>query len=437
MHLRHVLFRLLVGLVLSAPLSLAAQTLLWEQQIDLGASDTVTALEARSGRVFLTAFGFSDTANLWTVRAFDRDGVPLWQEHRAQTRRADGHVPQAQPLALDASPDTLIVGGAFRGFVVRAYDARTGAVRWQDRLRGTGEATTVLLSPQAVYAGGMWQGRALLRAYGLDGTLLWQCRSAAPGEAIQSLHLARAQGADATLFAVRRNGQVQAFRADGGQRRWRVPARPGTVILTATRTPTLLLLAGFADGDWSVQALDLATGQERWRVRDADPAGVAWATTLVVGDHVYVGGGFLQGLTRTIVRAYDAVTGAEVWEAMGAEFADADEGENIVTSLALDATQTWLYAGSEMLDAFGTTPQRGHPDLFVRRYDAQTGAPQTAVQVDGPAQLWDGARALAVTGQRVYVAGFVNKMLFGEGLVDVVLQAYTPPPPALVGAVAP
>ena len=73
----------------------------------------------------------------------------------------------------------------------------------------------------------------------------------------------------------------------------------------------------------------------------------------------------------------------------------------------------------------------------MRRYDAQTGAPQTAVQVDGPAQLWDGARALAVTGQRVYVAGFVNKMLFGEGLVDVVLQAYTPPPPALVGAVAP
>ena len=200
-------------------------------------------------------------------------------------------------------------------------------MRWQDRLRGTGEATTVLLSPQAVYAGGMWQGRALLRAYGLDGTLLWQCRSAAPGEAIQSLHLARAQGADATLFAVRRTGQVQAFQADGGQQRWRVPARPGTVILTATRTPTLLLLAGFADGDWSVQALDLATGQERWRVRDADPAGVAWATTLVVGDHVYVGGGFLQGLTRTIVRAYDAVTGAEVWEAMGAEFADADEGE--------------------------------------------------------------------------------------------------------------
>ena len=233
-------------------------------------------------------------------------------------------MPQAQPLALDASPDTLIVGGAFRGFVVRAYDARTGAVRWQDRLRGTGEATTVLLSPQAVYAGGMWQGRALLRAYGLDGTLLWQCRSAAPGEAIQSLHLARAQGADATLFAVRRTGQVQAFQADGGRAasaRARAPGHgdptpPPPAPRRCSSLPASPMAIGRCKRSTSPpgrSAGGRATPTRRCKAR---------ATTLVVVDHVYVGGGFLQGLTRTIVRAYDAVTGAEVWEAMGAEFAD-------------------------------------------------------------------------------------------------------------------
>jgi outer membrane protein assembly factor BamB len=425
MYARYLLRSLMSTVLLFASTELAAQTLRWEQQVDLGYSDTVMALAVHRGRVFTAAYGFDDDNSLWGVRVFERTGTPLWHETLSVPRCCQADLPFAMPMALDAAGDHLAVVGSLDGFAVRLYDAMTGAVRWCDRVP-PGMAQAVVLTNTRVYAGGSVGGHAIVRAYNLAGTLLWQTPVETTADAVQSLHLHKN-----VLFAVRRSGLVQALRVANGRKVWEVPGLPKTVINAAALADGRLVMVGGQKSQWYVQALSSQDGHTLWSQRHKGDAGIEFATTLAVGDNIYVGGGFLTGYTRTVVRAYAGEDGAVLWEALAPEFTDGHEGENIVTSLAVDTTQERLYVASQMLDQ---AQYMAWPDLFVRIYDTTNGMPQAALQVDGTAHLWDGALALATKGNHLYVAGVVNSALFYTGMADLLVQAYHTTPAPRVAA---
>ena len=356
-----VLCRVLVGLVLCLPLPLAAQTLLWEEQIDVGERDAVTALAVRGGRVFTAAFGFSATHSLWAVHALDATGVPLWHEGLAAPKNAAGGFPPVQPLALDATADTLAVVGTIRGFAVRVYDPQTGDLRWADRLNA-GRANTVIVSQQAVYVGGRMGGKALLRAYALG----WHPPVARPGPHPPRGHPGRASpddsghGHDPVCCPAFGRGAGHP----GARRHGRMdhPAPPETVIVASTLAGSRVFLVGSQAGRWYVQALSRQTGASLWSQHTPASDREEFATTLAVGDHVYVGGGVGSGPIQTIIRGYRKTDGAPVWYALGVvEDAAGDFDENVVTALAVDPAREWVYVGSAMLNT-GTGPPPEFPD---------------------------------------------------------------------------
>jgi hypothetical protein len=109
-----------------------------------------------------------------------------------------------------------------------------------------------------------------------------------------------------------------------------------------------------------------------------------------------------------LVRAYQANTGALLWEDQVDKAGDADR------AFALAVGEGQMFAAG-----FGTNAA-GNQDFLVRAYDPKSGALLWEDQID-KAGGFDGVNALAVEGGRLFAAGFGTN---AAGNFDVLIRAY-------------
>lgn len=271
------------------------------------------------------------------------------------------------PLGPDAQANGVVAGGGqvfVSGFLdgpeaaiglVRSYDARTGALRWQDMItdgRSSYEAGRVALAEGRLFAvvfaargnaatGVDW----VVRAYdALSGEPLWQ-DDHDQGRSDQARAVAVADGRVLVAGAVTGPGGLAAFAAraytpDSGALLWQhqEPEDGDDVARSVVGAGGRVFVGGSSMGRWLVQALDAASGLRLWSdVSTEEEAFAAVATVAdlaVLGSHV-LAAGTIAG--HSVIRAYDAATGAVIWERreLGAES----------ETLALVASGTRLHAG--------------------------------------------------------------------------------------------
>lgn len=294
----------------------AGGRLLWQDQFNKAGSDDLAAqVTAQGHRVFAVGWARSAPDNRdFLLRAYDsRTGRLLWQD---QLDRAGG---DDYAVAVAAGGDAVFVGGSATNgagnndFLVRAYDARTGALVWEDQfdLAGGFDSTrAVAKDGNRVFAAGVGQDAAgndtwLVRAYNArTGTLLWENRFNRGG---------RAADASSMTAAHQRVFVVGAAQGAGG------------------------------DIDFVVRTYHARTGALLWEDRRA--GGEISGTSIIAdGSRLFVTLAF-------VVRAYDMEKGTLLWEnQFGAQV------------LAVAAAHGRVFAVG------------GNPDFVVRAYDAATGA---------------------------------------------------------------
>lgn len=251
--------------------------------------------------------------------------------------------------------------------ILAALDARSGQMRWQLRVGGA------LYSSPAVQNGTLFIGAQDGFVYAVDaasGHLRWRSSAGDPGAKIWSSPVVFnglvVVGAASTLSEKPKiPGEVIAFDAATGVRRWRTWSEPGGApgggiwSSPAVDTTRGVAYVGIGDPDDGVQALDLRDGHVLWRWSavlrdvadtdvgsgpllypdqrgqlriavggkdgwlyslDAQSGRVLWRTR--VGDHVFSSPAFARGtlyvvavlIRRSASWALDAGTGAPRWQ---------------------------------------------------------------------------------------------------------------------------
>ena len=162
------------------------------------------------------------------------------------------------------SGSAVVIGGA--DGVVYALDLATGRTRWTARTGGRVRATPAVADGMVIV--GSWDGRV----YALDlatGAERWVHRTI--GDTLDSKAFgfdrramqSSAAIADGGVYVGSRDGGLYALDLRTGERRWRATHRGSWVVGSpAVRAATVWV--GSSDGRF-IQAVDAATGSERWR----------------------------------------------------------------------------------------------------------------------------------------------------------------------------
>jgi hypothetical protein len=359
-------------------------TLLWKDQVDkAGAADRAFALAAGAGQVFAGGFSTNAEGNQdFLVRAYDsKTGALRWEDQRDYA----GFNDVAEALAVWGG-QVFAAGSGERAagnqdFLVRAYDAKSGALRWEDRadIAGLNDAAFALaVEGGQVFAAGFGTNAAghqdfLVRAYRVaDGALVWEDQLDRAGFNDTALALAVGQG--------------RVFAAGSGQR-----------------------TAG--NEDFLVRAYNAKTGALLWEDQVDPVGGFDGVNALAVEGGRLFAAGFITnaaGNFDALLRAYEAKSGALLWEDQidRAGFDDA--------ALALTVER-----GQVFIAGFGTNAA-GNFDVLVRAYQAKTGTLVWEDQVD-KAGFDDAALALAAGGGHVVAAGAGTT---ATGDMDVLIRAY-------------
>jgi hypothetical protein len=374
-----------------------------------GLSDGAFAVAAE-GNVVVGA-GFATRAGQgrnWFVRAYDaRNGTVLWQDEIHGGRRdqaqavviAGGLAYVAGVIGVSGADDPCVAQGLGNcNFVVRAYDAKTGALRWQDShdngAGGYDEANGISVKGDTVFAVGDVAGAFFglpdihVRAYDArTGALRW------------------ADTFDAGLFDAA--AQVAAF--------------GDLVVVAGAGGPGCVLPDPTSDCDAIVRAYDARTGAVRWSVQHDEAGGFDEAFRIVATAGVVVAAGRVtgdDGLSHMAVFAFDR-TGERLW----AEVVTLAAGESsIARGLAAQGTSVIAVGG-------GGPGCVGEPisdcDILVRAYDAPSGALGWSDRFD-EAGGDDVANAVALSGDTAYVGGSVG-LGFGQP-ADLAVRAYRDQP---------
>jgi PQQ-like domain len=358
--------------------------LLWEDQVDqAGGADGTFALAVGAGQVFAAGFG-TNTAGTqdFLVRAYDpKSGTLRWEDQRDQA----GFNDVAEALAVQGG-QLFAAGSGERGtgnqdFLIRAYDAKSGALLWEDQADKAGHndaAFALAVRGGQVFAAGFGTNAAgnqdfLIRVYQAeDGALIWEDQVDQAGFNDTALALAVGGG--------------RVFAAGSGQ-----------------RTP--------GNEDFLVRAYDATSGALLWEDQVDQAGGFDGVNAIVVERGRLFAAGFVTnaaGNFDVLIRAYEAKTGTLLWEDQvdQAGFDDA--------ALALS-----VRGGQVFIAGFGTKAA-GNNDFLVRAYQAKTGALIWEDLVD-KAGLSEAAMALAAGGGQV-VAGGVGTNAAGN--FDVLIRAY-------------
>ena len=269
---------------------------------------------------------------------------------------------------------------------VRALDADSGAERWHYPEERNGPFYTVTLLPgealfvtsmERVGGGFFSQPQGVLRALSVDGKrVLWEFTEA-KGE-----YVAPGSVAEGVLVIGNSDGNVYALDVEDGSPVWAEPFQTeGRVWSTPLILSDTVYIASL---DHSLYALDLRTGQERWRftadgamvgpplslgdrlyigsfdgrlyaIRQAD-GGVAWSASFdkeywIWGSPATDGERVFAADVMGNVYAVDAESGAELWvQALG---------ESVRLGLSVDPTGTYLLVASNAGTLYALDPDSG------------------------------------------------------------------------------
>ncbi len=277
-------------------LALADGATLWQARLGAPISSTPAVagdqlfVTTRDGR--LHALEAANGTVRWTVESGPALSMPWGHES------GDRYTPSPTVSG------NLVVWGAADG-VLRVNDRHSGTERWHARTGGP------IWDSPAIADGVAYVGSAdgLLYAFDLDtGERHWAFRtegaglvSAKYGFDRRTLQSSPAV-ADGLVLVGARDGFLYAIHVTDGSLAWRFDHQISWVIGSPSVDDSMVYV-GSSDAQF-LQALDVATGAERWRTK---LHGVVWSSPAVTGDLVVVGDGAGH------VHAVDRGTGAERW----------------------------------------------------------------------------------------------------------------------------
>jgi hypothetical protein len=391
-------------LTATAPLVCAAGgDLLWEDRFDLtGGFDSAEAVAVQEHRLFVFGQGQVPSVNGiedfdWIIRAYDRlSGTLLWQD------QVDGGLDIAENArAIAVHGRHVLAVGAAGGngdgdYWVRAYDANTGRLRWEDRIvnpAGSETAADVVIQGQKAFVVG-----TRVKVYDVKrGTVIWEDPEGS-GEAI-------AISGNTMFTAGSRNGDfsVRAYHSKTGVLLWEDLSDLSGGQDTATdlevhkdRVIAVGSAGDFPNRDFVVRAYEPKTGALRWEDR-LDLGTVDEATAVDIKNrYAYVVGRVRpSGSSDFIVRAYDRKTGALRWE----DTVDFFGGNDIARTVTVAGGQ--VFVGGSLQEAGFS-----NPGIVVRAYDAKSGGLNWMDQLVAPQA--SGIKGIASLGGQVHAVGSLS-----------------------------
>ncbi|MEO8256591.1 MAG: PQQ-binding-like beta-propeller repeat protein [Acidobacteriota bacterium] len=337
----------------------------WTDRVD-EVPGVLTSLQITSaqGRVFASGYVPGATAGDTdiVVRGYEAmTGAALWNSVW-DTGRDD------QPQAIVAGPGAVVVvgyggGGPGRGidFIVRAYDPASGAILWDDRVERPdleGAAWTVAITRTRVFVAGN------------------------------------------TLSPLGRDLLVRAYDAPTGALRWEID-RPSTSPVAMTAVAGRVFLAGSASNHSYVGAFDARRGTMLWEDEGTEPGN--FRDLAVEGDRVVAAGSAGRSL---LLRAYQVDSGSLQWEAPRS----VPPGTELALTVALN--DSTVYVGGSRGEDFA------YAEVLVRGYDALTGAVLWDDRSHrSPFLSGTGAVGLALGKNRLFVAGSAQSVGTGTDFI--------------------
>ena len=352
-------------------------------------SNKVQTIVAATGRVYAGGFA-SATANTTVamVRAYNAaTGAPLWEDRFG----AAGFFASVTSLALDRSarkedddrlPSGLLyaTGRALRPdfkteWIVRAYDALTGAIRWQDTLdvtRFNDAVSVAAVDGRVITAGFTSDASALSRHFtvrsydGGTGALLWQDRLP--------------------------NGVNRFYGGDAAVQ----------VAIDGDRVVAVGQSSDAAGENFTVRTYDTQSGRLIWQDQFTTGSGADEAASVAIRNgRAFVAGfgGAACSLDNVsdcdwIVRTYSLQTGALLWSRQIDGIAHSDDSASVVLACD-DRVIVAGTAGTDRNDVFA--------DALVQQLDAQTGRLTREDRLTVPGR-YASPLGLAVAGNRLFVS---------------------------------
>jgi outer membrane protein assembly factor BamB len=430
--------------------------LLWQDHFDLaGGDDQATAIAAAGGRVVVVGTALNAVGRgVFVVVAYDaKRGALLWQDELDLAAGADDGV------QVVMNNNHVVVAGAGVGPAgarlgrIRSYSAKTGEQLWQDSWPMSaggiffrrGDLYLAISNRHVFVAGTVLDttgGRALrVRSYVTkSGTLVWEDQSEAPpgftdpiGGAI-SVRGGRAFIA-ASVAEVSATSSppsqclVRAYEVRHGDLLWQATQPVATFCLpidigTDGRTVAISGIGGLGSDSFIVQAYDAETGALLWQTRNfGSPTQDALVAVDAARRQVVTTGWFFTFLPPGLghrevftVRSYDTETGELRWVTDFLEDPDQPGGD--------------LWHGSDVDIAGGRVIAVGYKSVpagpwLVRSLDLTDGRViwEDRFEPVGPAFsfVYDVRLTVAVDGGRAFVAGAGRNAL---GDIDLILRAY-------------
>jgi outer membrane protein assembly factor BamB len=307
-------------------------------------TSTLTAIRSLSTR----------TPSQSLVRAYDAGtGAVLWTDRFDSTG-----FDQALAIAADAGRVFAAgQGGDNQDFLVRAYDAATGTLLWQDQFDGGGLDVALAVAAQSgrVFAAGSGGTQFLVRAYdAANGSPLWQ------DMVNLSIFGAQAIAVDSSrVIVAAENFTVRAYDAATGGFLWQDKFADGVRANAVAAEQGRVFVAGrgvgMGGGAFLAVAYDAATGALLWQNRFDKRKSLDVANAIVaLNGKVSAAGARYKGAVRPkewVVRTYDGVTGALLWQ----DRFDVRRSEDEARAIAADTGRVF---------AVGTSAD----DFLVRAY---------------------------------------------------------------------
>jgi glucose dehydrogenase len=372
-------------------------SLLWEDRFDLsGGFDSAGDVAVQGRRLFVVGGGQMPSKDGiedfdWIVRAYDRvSGALLWQD------QVDGGLDildAARAVAVQGR--SLVAVGSAGGdgdgdYWVRAYNANTGRLRWEDRIvdpTGTEGATDVVIQGRQAFVVGN-----RLKVYDLKrGAVVWEDPEVA-GQAI-------AVSGKSVFIAGSRNGDffVRSYDSRTGVLQWEdlsdLSGGQDTARAVAVYGDGVIAVGSAGDArDFVVRSYEARTGALQWEDR-VDTGGLDEALALAIKNRsaYVVGRVAASGTSDFVVRAYNRKTGTLRWDDIF------DFGGNDIARTVTVADGQVFVGGSLQEAGFGDSA------IVVRAYGATTGHLAWMDTLLEPQA--SSIEAITALGGRVYAVG--------------------------------
>ena len=430
---------LFISLVTAGVVQAIGSELIWEDELHIANGDSSASAVAVDGnRFFVAGFASPNNGDL-LVRAYNgKTGTLLWQDQHDRANQPDN------ALAIAAATGKVFVAGLAAdtggeaGFLIRAYDGKTGSLLWQDQYDGSGGwdvAASIVVRGGRVFAAGqatMAGGNSdfLVRAYDAkSGQLLWHDQvdkgafdiaNAVTVDANRAFVAGYVTNADGNYdFFVRgydtKNGTVPWEDQDdkggtGGDRALAITAADGRVFAAGDTSDSV------GNTDILVRTYDTKSGNFIWETYYDHAGFFDWAISIVEhGGRLFTAGQVREsaGVPDFFIQAYDANTGEILWQ----------DQHDIAGSV--DDARAITAAGGLVFAVGGGRNVAGNTDFLVRAYDAATGILLWQDQFDR-GQGNDYAHAIVAKAGQLFAAGFDQEA--GTGFPgthsDFVVRAY-------------